>query len=189
MTTFFTSDLHILHRKIVEFTDRKIVTTQEHHEEWLIDLWNSQVNRGDIVYILGDVSFAKDWMQTKAVFDRMHGQKFIVKGNHDRSKDLKFLLDSNTIVGWKQYDERNVNKQHICMFHFPIMSWHRQNRGSWHLHGHSHGNLQGSVGKMLDVGIDSSYNIYGEHRLFSFEDVSELMQDRQIVIADYHRNS
>ena len=184
---FFTSDLHLFHKKIVEFTNRNIETSQERHEEWLIDLWNAQVHKGDLVYILGDVSFAKDADETESVLRKLNGQKFVVKGNHDKSEDLDKLVSSNAIVKWEQYKERKVNNQHICMFHFPIMSWHKQHYGSWHLHGHSHGMLKESKGKMLDAGIDSAYDIFGEHRLFSFEDVYDIMSSKELNISDEHR--
>jgi hypothetical protein len=45
--------------------------------------------------------------------------------------------------------------QLVCMFHFPIMHWHKQHYGSWHLHGHLHGNPSGVPGKALDVGWDA----------------------------------
>ena len=52
MTKFYTSDLHFFHRNIVKFTNRGEVTTQENHDEWLVNLWNSQVKAGDLVYAL-----------------------------------------------------------------------------------------------------------------------------------------
>ena len=183
----FTSDLHFFHNKIVEFTNRKEVTTQENHEEWLLDLWNKTVNKGDIVYILGDLSFAKDIATTEKYLKKLHGQKIVIKGNHDKSKDLEVLQNNNTIVKYTDYSEIRVNSEHICMFHFPISSWHKQRFGSWHLHGHSHGNFAETKGKMLDVGIDSAYNILGEHRLFTFEDIASIMSSKQIVVNDTHR--
>lgn len=187
---YFTSDLHVGHKNIVKFTDRSLVTTQEQHDEWLRNLWNSQVSKGDFVYILGDISFANlDY--TKDFLSSLNGQKFVIKGNHDNEKHLDYLRQSNTIVGWEHYKEIKVlgkdgTKYSTCLFHFAIASWHKQNYGSWHLHGHSHGSYQGD-GLCLDVGIDSAYNILGEHRLFTAEDIENFMQNRQIVIKDIHR--
>lgn len=73
------------------------------------------------------------------------------------------------------------------LFHFPIASWHKQDHGSWNCFGHSHGGFQSSKGKMLDVGIDSSYNLYGNHRLFSESDIREYMQSQAVVATDHHR--
>lgn len=74
------------------------------------------------------------------------------------------------------------------MCHYPIMSWDRQRYGSWHLHGHSHGNLSESKGLMLDVGIDNSYNLFGTHKVFSEDDIENFMLSQKIHIADSHRS-
>jgi hypothetical protein len=68
-----------------------------------------------------------------------------------------------------------------------VSSWHKQGYGSWHLHGHCHGNHADSKGKMLDVGIDSAYNIYKEHKFFTEEDVAVYMQDRSVYVSDHHK--
>lgn len=43
-------------------------------------------------------------------------------------------------------------------------------------------------GKILDVGIDSAYNIFGEHKLFSENDIVALMQQKEKFVAEQHRN-
>ena len=75
----------------------------------------------------------------------------------------------------------------VVMCHYPILSWDQQRCSSWHLHGHSHGNLSESKGFMLDVGLDNSYNLYGVHKVFSEQDVVEYMQAQTLYIADKHR--
>lgn len=190
MTTYFTSDLHIGHKRIVEFTQRGVATTQEEHDDWLINLWNSQVLKGDLVYVLGDVSFAK-YDYTKKVLSKLNGQIIVIKGNHDQEEDLERLKDENLIQSWKHYKEIKITgedgtKYHTCLFHFPITSWHKQGYGSYHLYGHTHGNFQGD-GLCLDVGIDNSCNIFGKHKLFSSEDIVNIMRNKEIVIKDHHR--
>jgi calcineurin-like phosphoesterase family protein len=184
---WFTSDLHFMHKRIVEFTDRKYATSQQEHDQWLIDLWNSQVNPSDHVYHLGDFCFSreqKDWVK---IIKQLHGQKTFVKGNHDASDVLKRLARENNVV-WHDYKQIKVEKQDIILFHFPIGSWEKQRYGSWHLHGHSHGNYADSKGKMLDVGLDSAYNIFGKHQFFEFSEVKEIMEAKEIYISDNHRS-
>lgn len=190
MTKWYTSDLHIGHKRICEFTDRKLVTTVEEHDEWVVDLWNSQVKPGDTVYIMGDFSFAR-FDKTCEALKKMQGQKHIIKGNHDRADDLDRLKAANLIQNWHDYKEIKVGGKEdnltACLFHFPITAWHRQHYGSFMLHGHCHGSFQGE-GKILDVGIDNSYNIFGEHKFFSEDDVLQFMQGREVYIAESHRN-
>jgi calcineurin-like phosphoesterase family protein len=133
--TLFCSDTHFFHKKICEYTDRKLVTTQELHDQWLIDLWNSQVNKGDLVYLLGDVSFGK-LDDTISAVKQLNGQIIVIKGNHDKREDLAKLKDANLISAWYDYKEITINKQSICLFHFPIAAWHKQGYGAWHLFWH-----------------------------------------------------
>ena len=38
-----------------------------------------------------------------------------------------------------------------------------------------HGDPSGIKGRLLDVGIDNAYNIFGEHKLFSDDEVHEIL--------------
>lgn len=192
MTIYFTSDLHHSHKNIVEFTDRGKATIKEYHNEWLIDIWNSTVQGGDLVYHLGDLSFATKYNEIAEFVSRLNGRIVLLKGNHDREVNLQKLKDANLIENWHMYKEIKVplstgEVQHINLFHFPISSFHKQGYGAWHLYGHSHGNHK-SEGKSLDVGLDSAYNQYQEHRFFSLLDVEHYMNQRAINTVDHHRN-
>lgn len=138
--TWFTSDLqlHFFHKNIVKFTNRGKETTEEFHNEWLLDLWNSTVAKGDVVYHLGDFSFAKDYSKTVEILNKLNGNIHLLKGNHDYSDN--FSKYSSNRVNTHQYLEKQFkvgeDKQHVVMFHFPISSFHKQSHGAWHLHGH-----------------------------------------------------
>ncbi len=183
----FTSDLHFFHKNICKYTDRSKVTTAEQHDQWLIDLWNSQVNKGDLVYLLGDVSFGK-LDQTIKILSQLNGQIIVIKGNHDKREELNKLKELNLIQNWHDYKEITINKQPICLFHFAISAWHRQGYGSWHAFGHSHGSFE-NTGLSLDVGIDSSYNYFGEHKLFTFEDIEAIMKTKTFEVQDHHKDN
>ena len=183
----FTSDLHMAHKRIVEFTNRSVDTTQENHDEWLVDLWNSQVKKGDIVYSLGDFSFAKNYDDIAKFTQQLNGQKIFIKGNHDRREHLDQLVKDKLIQAWYDYKEIKLQDIPVVLFHFPISSWHRQGYGALHLHGHCHGNHKDNKGKMLDVGLDSAYNIFGGHKFFTEEAVVQLLKDNELYIADHHK--
>ena len=187
--TFFTSDLHHEHKRIVEFTKRGEDTTTEHHSEWLTEVWNNQVKAGDLVYHLGDLSFAKKYEDIAKWVRTLNGQKILIKGNHDDRKVLDQLVKDKLIQAWYDYKEIKVKDQAICLFHFPMSSWHKQGYGSWNLHGHCHGNLKPefSKGKILDVGIDNAKGLYDKHFMFSFEDVCYHMDSEEKFIADHHK--
>ena len=188
MTTYFTSDLHFHHKNVCKYTRRQEVVQQEHHEEWLIDIWNSTCTKADKVWHLGDFTFLTKYEDIAALVKNLPGQKFFIKGNHDRTKVLDTLKKDGLIQNWYQYEEIKLAGTTACLFHFPIASWHKQNYGSIMLHGHSHGAFTEGKGKILDVGIDSAYNIKGKHSFFSEEEIKEYMQKREIHVADQHRS-
>lgn len=183
----FTSDLHHEHKRIVEFTNRSVATTQENHTEWLTNVWNENVSQGDLVYHLGDYSFAKNYDDIAKFTQQLNGQKIFIKGNHDRREHLDQLVKDNLIQAWYDYKEIKLQDIPTVLFHFPIASWHRQSHGALHLHGHCHGNFKDYRGKMLDVGLDSAYNLYGEHKFITEDAVLEFMKEQSIYSADQHR--
>ena len=183
----FASDLHHQHSRIVEFTNRSIDTTQDNHTQWLTDVWNKNVSSGDLVYHLGDFSFAKNYDHIALFLLKLNGQKIFIKGNHDKRENLDLMVKDGLIAAWYDYKEIKLQDNPTVLFHFPIASWHRQSHGSWHLHGHSHGNFKDYRGKMLDVGLDSAYNLYGEHKFITEDEVVAFMQHEDIYSADQHR--
>lgn len=193
--TLYTSDLHFRHKNIVKFTDRGKETTKEGHDEWLIDRWNRQVNKEDTVFHLGDFSFTWEQEEMLTLMARLNGRKVMILGNHDDERTVRKLMQfrETGVVAVKHYmrhsiHESSVQKRKIELFHFPIASWRDQSHGSWHLHGHSHGNfIDANKGKILDVGIDNAYKMFGEHRFFTEEDIIKHMNSREIYMADLHR--
>lgn len=178
---FFTSDLHFMHKRIVELTARHNETTAEEHTDWLIELWNKQVQKRDKVWHLGDFCFSRKVEDWTKILSRLNGQKFFIRGNHDSSDAL-----NGSGVVW--YDHKRIKREDVdfVLFHFPIASWDKQRHGSIHLHGHSHGNYQG-LGKIIDVGLDNSVNIFGEYKFFELQEIKELAGKKDIFIADSHR--
>ena len=51
---YFTSDLHFGHENVIRFDNRPFETVDEMDAE-LIRRWNAKVDRGDLVYVLGDM--------------------------------------------------------------------------------------------------------------------------------------
>lgn len=185
---YFTSDLHIGHKRICELTNRGSVIDFENHNNYIKELWNSTVTIGDIVYHLGDFYFGKSIGYIQEFIESLNGQKIFIKGNHDNRELLNSLVKSGAIEAWYDYKEIKLAEHSACLFHFPISSWHKQHHGAFHLHGHSHGSFSGK-GKILDVGLDSAFILTGKHKLFSETEIIEYMRNREIYIADQHRNS
>jgi calcineurin-like phosphoesterase family protein len=170
---FFTSDLHFGHKKMMVAEDLPFRPwdTMEAHDQGLIDAINSQASSMlDTVYIIGDLSFHK-MAETQDILQRIVARKVLIKGNHDHRVRNKMgaLLPGPLMVEldeFHHYLERKFpiapacghaseeEEQLICMFHFPMMHWHKQHKGAWQLHGHLHGTPSGVPGKVMDVGWD-----------------------------------
>lgn len=175
---YFTSDTHFGHKAMVERFGRPFADVDE-MDEALIERWNAVVPaKGAHVFHLGDVSF-RNSERTAAILIRLHGTKYLVKGNHDR---LSGAL--TTPFQWvKDYYELKVEDtgQRLVMCHYAFRVWNRAHYGAWNLHGHSHGNLP-NVGGQMDVGSDTNH-----WRPYSYAEVSAFLAVRPYLAVDHHR--
>lgn len=149
---WFTADLHFLHKKIVDICNRP--TTAECHDEWLIDRFNSVVAKNDTLYILGDVSMGNK-SNTEKLLAKLHGNKFLILGNHDNSIANSTMFEQITQIKNFTFTSPSASNIHIVLCHYPILSWERRIHGAMHLYGHVHGRLQNS-GLSFDIGVDAN---------------------------------
>ena len=59
---YFTADLHFGHTNILKHSPNRPYSDTvdiKAHDEWLLDLWRSTVDKRDTIYILGDLTFLK----------------------------------------------------------------------------------------------------------------------------------
>ncbi len=157
---YFTADLHFHHTNVINHADRPFSSAEEMNQA-LIDNWNQRVRTSDEVYILGDVTL-KGVSYANEILPRLHGRKYLIKGNHDRFADQESF--DKSLFGWiKDYYELKYQKQRFVLFHYPIDSWNHFYRGSIHLHGHSHNfsdyndrNVERGF-RRIDVGVDANH--------------------------------
>ena len=84
---YFTADLHFGHSNILKHSPKRPFSDTVDivaHDEWLLDLWKSTVDKRDTVYILGDLTFLKS-ENARHLLEKLPGQKFLIEGNHDGS--------------------------------------------------------------------------------------------------------
>lgn len=181
---WFTSDTHFNHENIVQLSSRPFSCLQEMTEA-LIENWNANIKRGDLVYCLGD--FLLSWgSKSKPELDRilsqLEGEKYLIAGNHDR-QEVKTHRAWRKVYDFyeKKVDLGGLHKQRIVMCHYPLMSWNQMHRGSWMLHGHCHGNLKTNGGKILDVGVD----VHG-YAPVNIETIAQYMDKQSILARDHH---
>ena len=128
---YFNSDLHLKHRRVIEFHDGfrakcMGVETIDQHDEMIYDLWNDTVKKRDIIYILGDIGYDIEGIK------KMPGNKRLLLGNHDKEHVLDYMEAFDNVIGPIKY------KKH-WLSHFPTHPKELWNRPVIHGHTHSTG--------------------------------------------------
>lgn len=171
---YFTSDMHFGHKNIIKHTGRPFYSVEE-MDNVLVRNWNRKVGVYDEIYILGDVSM-KGAEYVQEILMKLNGQKYLVRGNHDKFTDQK-EFDNDIFVWVKDYYELTYQNERFILFHYPIEEWNQFFRDAIHLHGHQHNheeyNYQ-NLGKGLrrfDVGVDAN-NMFP----VSIEEIIEFFQ-------------
>lgn len=176
---FFTSDHHFGHTNIIKFSQRPFQDLQEMNET-LIQRWNEKVGPDDVVYHLGDVALTKDREMVHNILERLNGTIYLIQGNHEGA-----ALNHRKRFAWiKDYHELSVKdadapngKRKIILFHYAMRVWRSDFRGTWHLYGHSHGNLPDKKDRLaFDVGVDC-HDFYP----LSYEEVKKIMATKEWV--------
>ncbi|WP_165062653.1 metallophosphoesterase family protein [Adlercreutzia sp. ZJ154] len=174
MTVFFTSDLHLGHRAVLDICSRPFCDVKDMNAQ-LIENINRRVAVSDTLWILGNVSYrisrreAEKWLQRIKCRDIR-----LLRGNHDRD-----WTDSNIFTEVSDYRELRLDGRRICLMHYPITQWNGMHYGSIHLHGHSHNGSEYNLSNMekrrmiWDVGVDTN-----DYAPVSWEDIrNALMVD------------
>lgn len=170
---FFCADTHFFNKAMIRYQNRGInnvlFETAKEMNTQLIANWNSVVSPSDVVFFIGD--FADTFgnvNKIKQIIEQLNGTIYFILGNHDSYKAFKELglnvLDSLVKIHVSDKDSNNNDiLQEIILCHYPILSWDNKAKGSWHLHGHTHGlmmqnsdiyNLIYVDNYIKDIGVD-----------------------------------
>lgn len=171
MTRWFTSDLHLGHANIIEYSSRPFDSVDAMNRA-LIARWNEVVADDDEVWMLGDFALGKI-ADTLPLVAELAGRKVLLTGNHDRC----WPGHGRRAEGWHEryleagFDEIRhgdmsigVGEHESLACHFPyrgdshdrdrFVDSRPADRGRWLLHGHVHERwLQ--RGRMINVGVDA----------------------------------
>ena len=139
---WFTADCHLDYDNIRISCNRPFNNITDMNNT-IVKNWNDNVSKKDTVYILGDFA----WHNTGKWLNILKGRKILIKGNHDRKRDLEYFDEVCLLKDIK------IDKIKLTLCHYAMMSWNCSCHGAWHLFGHSHGNLKHD-GLAMDVGMD-----------------------------------
>jgi len=157
--------------------------TIDEMDQELIQKWNSVVGPKDIIYHLGDFSFANK-QRTDEILAALKGHITLIYGNHDhhgknfpRAAKLRF----DAMIPYLELKPQGTPR--ITLLHYPMLVWNQSHYGSWHLHGHSHGSCR-APGKRWDVGVDNN-----DLTPVCIDDLHQIMHTKTTSYADYHKEN
>ena len=151
---WFTSDLHFGHKNVIEYCSRPF-TDVDDMARGLIANYNQLVAPTDIVYFLGDITFANATNSRKYI-SQLNGYKILVKGNHDHksSKMCRYGFDLVTYGATILIGDEIYKLSHYPYgdARFPTRS--PVDQGGWILHGHTH-SKEKFRDRQIHVGVDA----------------------------------
>lgn len=127
--TFWTSDLHVGHRRIVQLSCRPFADLAE-MEETIAARWAAIVGADDIVWVLGDLTIDSQWRRGLEIVAGLPGRKRIVTGNHDAAWAGKRDFHRVTAEYLKVFEvvspfaRTRVRGRPVMMSHFPYQGDH-----------------------------------------------------------------
>lgn len=180
MKLWFTADLHLGHANIIKHCKRPF-SSMEEMDAVLIDNINAVVSPGDRLFIVGDFcGQRRKAAMIQSYLSRINlnpEQIVLVLGNHDDEKESRKVF--------RHVHERYTAKhedQRIVLDHYALRVWNRSHHGTWHLYGHSHGNLADNPHSLsFDVGVDCH-----QFKPLNFNDVADLISKKQWKPVDHH---
>lgn len=145
--TWFISDPHLFHDKIIEYCDRP-----NNYHELIINSWNQLVLPKDDIVCLGDMFLAKSnkYLTAKEQFldilPLLRGNKYLILGNHNKKKFLESCGFTILIDRPKKYyvwsnSKYSLNNLTIFFSHRPLYLkeiYLNHKRGIFNVHGHRH---------------------------------------------------
>ena len=129
---------HFGHENMYKFLNRD--GTRVRHEfadakegdEAMVERWNKTVQKGDKVYVLGDVAFHKTHLAT---IGRLNGSKVLVKGNHDNLQLAEYAKYFRDVRAYHRLDD-------LVLSHVPVHPqslWREKKNSYWiNIHAHLH---------------------------------------------------
>ena len=187
VATWFTADLHLGHRNIIDYCERPFAGVDEMNRA-LVENWNATVGDDDTVWVVGDFAMGKI-AETLPIAGELAGHKILLAGNHDRC----WVGNGRRAEGWTERyldagfaevvqgtAEVPIGGRSVLLCHFPYRGdSHDHDRfvderpvdtGQWLVHGHVH-EKWAQHGRMINVGVDvTGFHPLGDHEVAALID-------------------
>jgi len=117
MATYVYSDPHFYSEKIINYGERPFKSMAQMNAA-LIENYNATVGKNDLCYWLGDVMYGATKDKVRNILSQMHGRKYLILGNHDRSHGVSWWQSA----GFDRVFDNPVYiaKLYIILSHEPL---------------------------------------------------------------------
>lgn len=141
MTIRYIADMHFDHADIIPYDNRPFDSAEEMNRA-LIRNWNRVTGPDDLTWILGDfcAGSKERWSE---ILGQLNGRKALILGNHDSREAAEALRDHFEDIS--EYREITDGDRHVVLCHYPVMAFHNQYFGWYHLYGHVHMSYEWNV--------------------------------------------
>lgn len=179
---YVTSDTHFNHPVMIEKEQaRSHFQTVHEMNEALIEQWNKQVKKKDVVLHLGDLGFINHYRSPNELRDmlkRLKGYKYLVPGNHDTREVIQVAREAGFTI-LSPLEVMKLQRKELYFCHYPIEVGRSPKRFS--IHGHIHSN-ESTHWNQINVGVESpDAKKFGQ--LFSRDDILNLMHNRMHPVS------
>lgn len=183
-----TSDLHGWHRNIAKGTSvwgsgyRDFDNQYEMTDEILKNI-NKYVKEDDLLIEAGDHSFGGE--ENVEILRKKIKCKniYFLQGNHDQHIPLSL---TNVFTKIAQVGYYKVDDIKFIVGHFPFCDWYKKREGTYMFHGHCHSQESRvlktlhTYDRIIDVGIDNAFKLFGVYRPFNLLELIKLLEDKQL---------
>lgn len=164
---YLISDTHFGQKFAVKFSNRPFKNIIEMHKA-LINNWNKNVGKDDIIIILGDF-FAGSKIFSNFLLRKLNGEKILIKGNHDFRFRYKKLLETRRIKIYQKMEFSLLNHNFI-LTHKPMKNIPNE---TFNIHGHHHR-------KLLPSKLEQNkyFNVAVDHIDYKPISIKEIIEDK-----------
>lgn len=170
----FYSDPHFGHELVSVLRGFKSI---EEHDEYLVDQWNANTSKRDVIWLLGDLTMGKK--NNYYMLDRLNGQKRIILGNHDYGNHVRSLLANTTsILSVAGIVKTKIQGVNMFLSHVPVHPMEFNYRVGLNIHGHLHDNrVFTNADRRFPTQVDPRYVCVSAEQIdfkpISFEEIKE----------------
>ncbi|MBQ0071331.1 MAG: metallophosphoesterase family protein [Spirochaetales bacterium] len=122
----YISDLHFYHEAMLNQLDNRNFPDVKAMNAYMLEKWNSKVQGGDQVIVLGDFFWSKDPSEVNYILKKLKGKICLIEGNHDSRWLKKEGVDLSRFEWIKPYAEFDDHGYSIVASHYPTFCYNHQ---------------------------------------------------------------